>query len=283
VFGEFQAVKGFDIEVRYGEVYGLLGANGAGKTTTIKMLCGLLEPSAGEVVLAGERGTLRSETVRKQIGYMSQKFSLYDDLTVSENLDFFAGVYGVPPALREERGGWKQRVAFGAAIMHEPRVLFLDEPTSGVDPIARRIFWGMINDLADRGTAVLVTTHYLEEAEQCNRLGFMAAGEMVAEGTPSGVKAAQGGHVLEVHVDQPQMALTVLKSQMDHWRVALFGDRLHVIVDGEAGTAARDLTARLERAGIHVRDAREQEYSLEDAFLVIVERHQRAAVAAAVA
>jgi ABC-2 type transport system ATP-binding protein len=305
VFGSFEAVKGVDIEVRYGEVYGLLGANGAGKTTTIKMLCGLLEPSAGEVALAGERGALRSESVRQQVGYMSQKFSLYDDLTIAENLDFFAGVYGVPPEHREERkrwvldfaglagrgaqitgslpGGWKQRVAFGAAIMHEPRVLFLDEPTSGVDPIARRSFWAMINDLADRGTAVLVTTHYLEEAEQCNRLGFMAAGELVAEGTPSGVKAAQGGHVLEVHTDQPQRAATVLKSEMEHWRIALFGDRLHVIVDGETGVAARHLTARLERAGIQVLDAQEQEYSLEDAFLVIVERHQRAAMASAAA
>ncbi len=297
VFRDFVAVKGVDLEVRYGEVYGLLGANGAGKTTTIKMLCGLLEPSAGEVALAGEHGALRSEGVRRQVGYMSQKFSLYDDLTVAENLDFFAGVYGVPPERRAERkrwvldfagldgrgaqitgdlpGGWKQRVAFGAAIMHEPRVLFLDEPTSGVDPIARRAFWAMINDLADRGTAVLVTTHYLEEAEQCNRLGFMVAGELVAEGTPSGVKAAQGGRVLVLSADQPQHAAALLKSEMESWRVALFGDRLHVIVDGATGVAARQLAARLERAGIHVLDAREQEYSLEDAFLVIVARHPR--------
>ncbi|HEY9502902.1 MAG TPA: ATP-binding cassette domain-containing protein, partial [Pyrinomonadaceae bacterium] len=219
-FGSFNAVKNINIEVKYGEIYGLLGANGAGKTTTIKILCGLISASSGKMELAGEKGSLRSTFVRQRLGYMSQKFSLYDDLTIEENLDFFAGVYQVPRKVREEKkqwvleisglqgkgdlmtgslpGGWKQRVAFGAAVMHEPSVLFLDEPTSGVDPLARRAFWKMINGFADRGVAVLVTTHYLEEAEQCNRLGFMVAGELVAEGTPSGVKAAQGGHLLEL-------------------------------------------------------------------------------------
>ena len=298
VFGGFQAVKGFNLDVRYGEVYGLLGANGAGKTTTIKMLCGLLAPSGGEVQLVGERGRqLRSDTVRRQLGYMSQKFSLYDDLAIEENLDFFAGVYGVPADVRAARtqwvldfagltgrggqltgslpGGWKQRVAFGASIMHEPRVLFLDEPTSGVDPIARRIFWTTINRLADERTAILVTTHYLEEAEQCNRLGFMVAGELVAEGTPSGVKAAQGGRVLEIRTDAALRAVSVLKAQMDDWRVALFGDRLHVIVDGDAGAAARDVTARLAAASIRTLDVRDQDYSLEDVFLLLVKRAQQ--------
>ena len=303
VFGDFEAVKGLDLDVRYGEVYGLLGANGAGKTTTIKMLCGLIEPSSGEVSLAGEVGELRSAPVRQQVGYMSQKFSLYDDLTIDENLDFFAGVYQVPAALRHARtrwvldfaglpelggqltgslpGGWKQRVAFGAAIMHEPRVLFLDEPTSGVDPIARRAFWATINRLADQGTAILVTTHYLEEAEQCNRLGFMVAGELVAEGTPSGVKAAQGGRVLEIRVEAPQRALAVLKAQMEAWRVSLFGDRLHVIVDGDAGTAGRVIAARLASEGLRVLDVTDQNYSLEDVFLLIAARGAGARVPAA--
>ncbi len=293
-FGAFEAVKGIELEVHYGEVYGLLGANGAGKTTTIKMLCGLLEPSEGEVRLAGEIGQLRSETVRQQVGYMSQKFSLYDDLTIDENLDFFAGVYRVPSERSAARkrwvldfaglegrggqltgslpGGWKQRVAFGAAVMHEPRVLFLDEPTSGVDPIARRAFWAMINQFADRGTAILVTTHYLEEAEQCNRLGFMVAGELVAEGTPSGVKAAQGGRVLQIRTDSPQRAVTLLKAEMEPWRVSLFGDRFHVIVEGDAQAAARRLEATLTHDGIRILEATEQDYSLEDVFLVIAEK-----------
>jgi ABC-2 type transport system ATP-binding protein len=244
-------------------------------------------------------GELRSAGVRQQVGYMSQRFSLYDDLTIDENLDFFAGVYQVPPDLRAARkrwvlefaglegsggqltgslpGGWKQRVAFGAAIMHEPRVLFLDEPTSGVDPIARRAFWAMINQLADQGTAILVTTHYLEEAEQCNRLGFMVAGDLVAEGTPSGVKAAQGGRVLEIYAETPLRAVALLKAEMDSWRVSLFGDRLHVIADGDARAAGRDVAARLGREGIRVFEITDQDYSLEDVFLVIAARGAAAA------
>jgi ABC-2 type transport system ATP-binding protein len=291
-FGNFTAVHNVNLQIRFGEVYGLLGANGAGKTTTIKMLCGLLVPSAGAMELAGERGQLRSEAIRQQIGYMSQKFSLYDDLSVRENLDFFAGVYGVPEAEREEKirwvlsfsgleenedqltgslpGGWKQRVAFGAAIMHEPPILFLDEPTSGVDPLARRAFWTMINRLADAGAAVLVTTHYLEEAEQCNRLGFMVAGELVVEGTPTSIKARQTGCLWELSIDQPQRAADLLKRETDRWRVSLFGDRLHVITDDESG---KETTVRqLEANGIRVRNIHQARFSLEDVFIGIVEK-----------
>jgi ABC-2 type transport system ATP-binding protein len=296
-FGAFTAVNKINVEVRYGEVYGLLGANGAGKTTTIKMLCGLLAPTTGTAELAGEQGSIRSEAVRQLVGYMSQKFSLYDDLSIDENLDFFAGVYGVPEQERGEKkqwvlefsglagkeqqitgslpGGWKQRVAFGAATMHEPSVLFLDEPTSGVDPLARRAFWRMINRLADMGAAILVTTHYLEEAEQCNRLGFMVAGELVAEGAPSAIKAAQGGHLLELRVDQPQRAADVLKEQMDRWRVALFGDRLHVVVDEDAPAGQKQVVERLRGAGLEVRDVHEENYSLEDVFIAVVEKARR--------
>jgi ABC-2 type transport system ATP-binding protein len=296
-FGSFNAVKNINIEVKYGEIYGLLGANGAGKTTTIKMLCGLIGASSGKMELAGESGSLRSSFVRQRIGYMSQKFSLYDDLTIEENLNFFAGVYRVPRDEREEKkqwvleisglegkgdlvtgslpGGWKQRVAFGCAVMHEPSVLFLDEPTSGVDPLARRAFWKMINSFADRGVAVLVTTHYLEEAEQCNRLGFMVAGELVAEGTPSGVKAAQGGHLIELITDEPQAAADLLKKTRERWRISLFGDRLHVVVDENAIVEIEGLRKELGAAKICVLQAYEMPYSLEDVFISVVEKARK--------
>jgi ABC-2 type transport system ATP-binding protein len=292
-YGAFTAVNDISLEIRYGEIYGLLGANGAGKTTTIKMLCGLLEPTHGEVRLAGARGNLRAQAVRQRIGYMSQKFSLYDDLTIRQNLGFFAGVYGVDERERDEKvrwvlafaglegkedlvtgslpGGWKQRVAFGAAILHEPTVLFLDEPTSGVDPLARRAFWRMINRLADAGTAVLVTTHYLEESEQCNRLGFMAAGTLVAEGSPSEIKGRQTGHVLEFIVDKPQHAMEVLKTDRERWRVSLFGPRLHVMTDADVEGGKRDTTRQLVAQGIQVLEAREARVSLEDVFIQVVE------------
>jgi ABC-2 type transport system ATP-binding protein len=302
VFGSFKAVNNVTLEIKYGEVYGLLGANGAGKTTTIKMLCGLLEPSGGQMQLAGERGSFRSEDVRQRIGYMSQKFSLYNDLSIKENLDFFAGVYGVPKAEREEKlewvlsfsglegrqneitgslpGGWKQRLAFGAAIMHEPSVLFLDEPTSGVDPLARRAFWSMINQLADAGSAILVTTHYLEESEQCNRLGMMVAGELVAEGSPSQVKSQQKGHLLEFVLDQPQRAADLLKQQWESWRVSLFGDRLHVITDETVEKAEREIKRTLEANGIRVISVHEERFSMEDVFISVVTQAQQGGVTA---
>jgi ABC-2 type transport system ATP-binding protein len=293
-FGTFRAVNRLSVQVRYGEVYGLLGANGAGKTTTIKMMCGLLDPTSGVVELAGVSRKLRSSDVRYRVGYMSQKFSLYEDLPIDENLMFFAGIYGVPSHEVDEKirwvlefaglegkehelvgrlpGGWKQRVAFGAAIMHEPTVLFLDEPTSGVDPVARRAFWSLINRLADAGTAILVTTHYLEEAEQCNRLGLMVAGELVAEGSPTGIKSEQRGRLLELHVDRPQRAADVLKDTMDRWRVSLFGDRLHVIVDETLPTGGRNFEQTLARAGIRMVSEREARFSLEDVFISVVEQ-----------
>jgi ABC-2 type transport system ATP-binding protein len=177
-------------------------------------------------------------------------------------------------------GGWKQRVALGAAILHEPSVLFLDEPTSGVDPVARRTFWTLIDRLADMGTAILVTTHYLEEAEQCNRLGLMVAGELVAEGTPSGIRSQQGGHLIELHVDQPQVALDRLKDVIDRWRVSLFGDRLHIITDETFEEGTRRLTAQLGERGVRVLRAREARFSLEDVFISVVERARRQGIVA---
>jgi ABC-2 type transport system ATP-binding protein len=211
-FGEFSAVDNVSLDVAKGEIFGFLGPNGAGKSTTIRILCGLMEPTSGTAIVNGFDVGRESEKVKQSIGYMSQRFSLYDDLTVEENLDFFSGIYGVPKDRREERkayalrmaaleaeratmtrqlaGGWKQRLALGCAILHSPRVVFLDEPTSGVDPIARRRFWDLIYDMAAAGTTVFVTTHYMEEAEYCHRLALMYRGRVVALGSPAELKAA---------------------------------------------------------------------------------------------
>lgn len=290
-FGSFQAVKNFQLEIRNGDIYGLLGANGAGKTTSIKIICGLLDPTSGGVTLLGKSKGLRAAAVRSRIGYMSQKFALYDDLTIGENLDFYARLYGVDESVRDERkkwvlesaelkgeegmitkslpGGWKQRVAFGAAVMHEPEAIFLDEPTSGVDPLARRAMWRTINEFADRGAGILVVTHYLEEAEQCNRIGFMVAGEIIAEGSPSEVKANMKGELYEIEVDHPDRALAVLKKKFGASRVSLFGDRVHVVVQNDeekrtSGVALRD-------AGVGIVSEHRVEFSLEDVFISLIE------------
>jgi ABC-2 type transport system ATP-binding protein len=213
-FGDFVAVDHVTLAVRRGEIFGFLGPNGAGKSTTIRILCGLLAPTEGKAEVNGFDVARAPEAVKKSIGYMSQKFSLYDDLTVEENLEFFGGVYGVPRERRAERaeyvlrmaelldqrramtrslaGGWKQRLALGCAILHEPPVLFLDEPTSGVDPVARRRFWDLIYDMAEGGATVFVSTHYMEEAEYCHRLALMHRGRVIALGTPAGLRAAEG-------------------------------------------------------------------------------------------
>jgi drug efflux transport system ATP-binding protein len=291
IFGKFQAVKNFQLEVRNGDIYGLLGANGAGKTTSIKIICGLIDPTTGTVTLMGRSKGLRSAEVRSRIGYMSQKFSLYDDLTIGENLDFYARLYGVDESVRAERkkwvldaaelsgeegmltkslpGGWKQRVAFGAAVMHEPEAIFLDEPTSGVDPLARRAMWRMINEFADRGAGIVVVTHYLEEAEQCNRLGFMVAGEIIADGSPSEVKANMKGSLSEIETDQPNQALTILKKKFGASRVSLFGDRLHLVTENDE--QKRAALAVLEESHIRVTSDNPVPFSLEDVFISLIE------------
>jgi ABC-2 type transport system ATP-binding protein len=290
-FGSFQAVKNFQLEVRNGDIYGLLGANGAGKTTSIKIICGLIDPTSGTVTLLGKSKGLRSAEVRSRIGYMSQKFALYDDLTIGENLDFYARLYGVDDSVREERkkwvleaaelageermltkslpGGWKQRVAFGAAVMHEPEAIFLDEPTSGVDPLARRAMWRMINEFADRGAGIVVVTHYLEEAEQCNRLGFMVAGEIIAQGSPSEVKANMKGSLYEIEVDHPDRALAALKKKFGASRVSLFGDRLHLVTENDE--QKRQAEAVLQEEGVRTTSKKAVPFSLEDVFISLIE------------
>lgn len=292
-FGTFTAVNDVTLTVRYGEIYGLLGANGAGKTTTIKMLCGLLPASAGTIELAGATQNLHQSAIRSRIGYMSQKFTLYDDLTIRQNLEFYCGVYAVPPRIRPEKmawvletcglvgrenlitgslpGGWKQRVAFGASVMHEPDILFLDEPTSGVDPLARRQFWRLIRDFARRGTAILVTTHYLEEAENCHQMAFMVAGAIVAQGSPSEIKTRQPGQLLELRLGNLQGASNCLKTWVEPWRVSIFGDRLHLVLD-DPDRDFPPLQQRLSAEGIALHAVRSIPFSLEDAFIGIVQR-----------
>jgi ABC-2 type transport system ATP-binding protein len=295
-FGSFQAVKNFQLEIRNGEIYGLLGANGAGKTTSIKIICGLIDPTSGSVTLLGKSKGLRAASVRSRIGYMSQKFTLYDDLTIGENLDFYARLYGVDPLVREERkqwvldtaelsgeanmvtkslpGGWKQRVAFGAAVMHEPEAIFLDEPTSGVDPLARRMMWRVINQLADRGAGILVVTHYLEEAEQCNRIGFMVAGEIIAQGSPSEVKANMKGTLSEIVTDHPDRGLATLRQKFGASRVSLFGDKLHFVAENEL--QKKEAAAELESAGVKVLTWNPARFSLEDVFISLIESRRSA-------
>src|SRR5450755_2805444 len=224
-FGDFVAVDHVTLTVPQGEIFGFLGPNGAGKSTTIRILCGLLDPSEGDATVAGFDVRTQSEDIKQHIGYMSQKFSLYDDLTVEENIDFFSGIYGVARSRREERknyvlrmagieqrrksltrllsGGWKQRLALGCAILHEPPVLFLDEPTSGVDPIARRTFWDLIYQLSAAGNTIFVSTHYMDEAEYCHRLALMDRGKVIALGTPEELKNGMTQHSL-MNLEAPE-------------------------------------------------------------------------------
>jgi ABC-2 type transport system ATP-binding protein len=297
-FGDFVAVDHVSLTVEEGEVFGFLGSNGAGKSTAIRMLCGLLTPTSGTGRVLGFDVAKDPEEVKRRIGYMSQRFSLYDDLTVRENLDFFAGIYGLDDrrlavrrayALRmagledKERlltgslpGGWKQRLALGCAVLHEPRVVFLDEPTGGVDPLSRRRFWALIDDLAHEGVTVLVTTHYLDEAEYCNRLSLMHAGKVIAEGTPASLRGLFGHlALLEVRAGDVLGALGVLGSLPAALEVSAFGTLLHVLVDdAEQGGAA--ITSALEAAGLGPARAHRIVPSLEDVFIHAIENAEDA-------
>jgi ABC-2 type transport system ATP-binding protein len=291
-FGAFTAVDRVTFDVQAGEVFGFLGPNGAGKTTTIKMLNGLLVPSSGRGHVAGFDVMTDTEAIRRHIGYMSQLFSLYPDLTVEENIAFFSGLYGVARSRRAERRdwvlemagltdqrrrltgelslGWKQRLALGCAVLHEPPILFLDEPTSGVDPISRRSFWDLIYVLAAKGTTVFVTTHYMEEADYCHRLALMNRGRLIALDTPAGLRRAMAHPLLEVKADDSLKAIDALQGLPDVVEVALFGRALHVTVtDAGAGRAA--VISALSEQGRRVEDIREIVPSLEDVFIGLVQ------------
>jgi ABC-2 type transport system ATP-binding protein len=276
-------------QVRQGEIFGFLGPNGAGKTTTIRMLLGLIKPTQGSATVLGHdiRGDVR--LMRARLGYMSQRFTLYQDLTVDENLTFYGRAYGVRnqqlqtrkraivemaglvdregTLTRDLAGGWKQRLALGCAIIHEPELLFLDEPTAGVDPVSRRAFWDLLYEFADGGTTVFVTTHYMDEAEHCHRLAFIQHGRIVALGSPSQIKATvMRGQVLEIDCSDPAQALRALREFEGLKEVALYGARIHVVAEGIR--ARRDeIEDALVRSGIQVRALDVVAPSLEDVFI----------------
>lgn len=290
-FGSFVAVDDVSFAVPGGRVFGLLGANGAGKSTTIRMLCGLLAPSGGRATVAGFDVAADPESVKRNIGYMSQKFSLYEDLTVAENIEFFAGLYGISAdALRGERervlsltglggrtrelakelpGGYRQRLALACALLHRPRVLFLDEPTAGVDPSARRTFWDIIYDLTSGGATVLVTTHYLDEAEYCSTVTLMRDGRIVAAGSPSELKKVHyPGLLFEIECDRPELALAALNGAAGIEGATLFGTKLHATL--MPGALRETAERALAEAGIRVTGLRQTSPSLEDVFIRVV-------------
>ncbi|MBX6363913.1 MAG: ABC transporter ATP-binding protein [Gemmatimonadetes bacterium] len=292
-FGDFVAVDHVTFDVREGEIFGFLGPNGAGKTTTIKMLTGLLAPTSGEGRIAGLDVRRDAARIRRRIGYMSQRFSLYADLTVDENIDLFAGLYGVRGDRLAARRRWvvemaglagrerqltgelplgfKQRLALGCAVLHQPPVLFLDEPTSGVDPAARRSFWELINSLSAAGTTVLLSTHYIEEAEYCNRLALMNRGRLVALDTPPRLRALLEEPILEVRVDDAPRAVEALAGAPGVLEASMFGRTVHVLVSDAAGARA-SIPALLEARGLRVGAIAPVRASLEDVFVALVRR-----------
>ncbi len=298
-FGDFVAVDQVSFAVAPGEIFGFLGPNGAGKSTTIRILCGLLAPSAGAGHVGGFDIRRQQEQIKQHIGYMSQRFSLYHDLTVEENINFYGGIYGLSGArlrgrkewalemagLNQRRtaltatlaGGWKQRLALGCAILHEPRILFLDEPTSGVDPISRRSFWDLIYAMAGAGVTVFVTTHYMDEAEYCDRIGLIFRGQLIALGTPEQLKREQmRGAILAVACARPQDALDVIEALPDVKEAALFGSGLHVVtLDPERVAAA--LRTELPRRGFELTRLERISPALEDVFVSLIEQYSTAA------
>jgi ABC-2 type transport system ATP-binding protein len=292
-FGAFTAVDDVSFQVSQGEIFGFLGPNGAGKTTTIKMLTGLLKPTAGAARIAGLDVVREREAPKSRIGYMSQLFSLYADLTVEENVDLFAGLYGVRGDELADRKNWvlrmadlvdhrrrltadlalgfKQRLALGCAVIHRPPILFLDEPTSGVDPVARRRFWGLIAELAGGGTTVFVSTHYMEEAEYCHRLALMHLGRLIALDSPAALRASMSEPLLELRTDDAPKAVEAVQALPGILEASMFGRHLHLLVEDE-GRASAALPEALAEAGLVVRSLRRIEPALEDVFVARVRR-----------
>ncbi len=297
-FGDFTAVNNVSLDVAPGEIFGFLGPNGAGKSTAIRILCGLLGPTSGSATVYGFDVATQAEDIRRNIGYMSQKFSLYDDLTVEENIEFFGGIYGVAPenlsvrrdyvlkmaGLEDKRktmtrllaGGWKQRLALGCAILHEPPVLFLDEPTSGVDPMARRNFWDLIYTLAAAGHTIFVTTHYMDEAEYCHRIALMYGGRVIALGSPAELKKSLGtGRLLNLESSDLLGSMNALTGRPGITDVAVFGGGLHITVENEREAEA-EIHRALEAAKIGIQTLEPILPSMEDVFVSLIEKEENA-------
>jgi len=293
MFGEFVAVNHVSFDVRRGEIFGFLGSNGAGKSTTIRMLCGLLKPTSGSATVDGIDVGRDPEGVKRRIGYMSQRFSLYEQLTVDQNIRFFGAIYGLAgrklgerrqfvldmAGLRERErtraadlaGGWRQRLALGCAILHEPPIVFLDEPTGGVDPISRREFWSLIDNLSAAGTTVLVTTHYLDEAEHCHRIAIIHAGRVAALGSASALKSVFDNRtILEIRAADPMAALRALDGMPGVQKTSVFGTAVHAVVADRSADAAARLQRQLEARGVAVNAVVPVSPSLEDVFLDVV-------------
>jgi ABC-2 type transport system ATP-binding protein len=302
-FGDFVAVDSMSFTVKRGEVFGFLGPNGAGKSTTIRMLCGLLEPTEGTALVGGYRVGDQSDLVKAHIGYMSQRFSLYEDLTVGENIDFYGGVYGLEGTRLRERkawaitmaglegkeslltrnlsGGWKQRLALGCAILHEPPIVFLDEPTGGVDPVSRRDFWDLIYLLSSSGVTVFVTTHYMDEAEHCNTIGFVYAGRLIALGSPTELKHRLDRYAMfEVLSDKPVDAMELLQKQPWGVETSIFGSAFHISTTG-VEKPEREIKRMLETNGIEVQKIHRITPSLEDVFIHLIAEEDKRQQAAA--
>jgi ABC-2 type transport system ATP-binding protein len=302
VFGTFKAVDDLSLTVQKGEIFGFLGPNGAGKSTTIRMLCGLLVPSSGKGLVAGFDVHTQAEQIKQHIGYMSQKFSLYEDLTVAENIEFYGGIYGLKGSTMKDKkawamdmaglsdhgnaltaslsAGWKQRLALACAILHEPPLLFLDEPTSGVDPISRRRFWDLIYDMADRGVTVFVTTHYMEEAEYCDRMALIYKGRMIAMGTPLELKTRHmHEEILDLKYTAPQELIQGLKTLPGIKDVALFGAGLHVVTPDAASTE-KSIRQHLTVRGLTGYSLEKIMPGMEDVFISLIETDDRNSAAA---
>lgn len=290
-FGKFTAVDQISFYIPKGEIFGLLGPNGAGKTTTIRMLCGIMPPSDGEGKVVGYDIAKEAEAIKPLIGYMSQKFALYNDLTVAENIHFYASIYGVPRENRGKRieellelvglteqrneltkslsGAWRQRLALACAIVHQPPMLFLDESTAGIDPVSRREFWDLIYTMAGEGISILATTHYMDEAEYCNTIGMMYEGRLIAVASPDTLKERIPGQLFELDTDNPDGAISILHGMSEVTNPVMHGNFVHFTL--EANTSPNTITKRLSRRGIKVHAIANVQPSLEDIFIAMIE------------